>query len=124
MSPKSQKAVERKIDHLLMELDESTEEQDKYTRMILEANDEDIAEIVESMVESFQKMQGPPQLRYQGVKLNVSEAEFNMMNEIRDRQFRYMAVRCLVSCAEWGIRFGNFKLPKRHCAKCGRRVKK
>lgn len=125
MSPKAQKKTERQIDHFLMELDEITEEQNEnYTKVILAANDESVLEIVYSMVESFRKMQGPAILRYQGQALNVSEGERKLMEEIRDRQFTYMAVRILVACAEWGIRFGNFKLPKSNCAKCGKKVKR
>jgi len=35
-----------------------------------------------------------------------------------------VAMRFIVACAEWGIRIGNFKAPKKQCVRCGKKVKK
>lgn len=122
--PKKKGKSASEIDAYLDQLEEELEPQSEFVDTIMTIQSTEVTEIVDKMVESLENMQGPPRMRVRGVNLTLNEDQFDRLQEIRDKQFVYMAVRILVACAEWGIVFGNFKLPKSNCAKCGKKVKK
>lgn len=122
-STKAQKKAERQISSKLMELDEAAEQRWEWVQQIMSSCGDDIDQIMKTMVESLQKMQGSPRLVIDGQVVNLSDPEFQMLLKIQDRNFHWIAMRCLVACAEWGIRIGNFKAPKKACLRCGKKVK-
>jgi hypothetical protein len=69
-------------------------------------------------------MQGEPKLTFEGKTYNAVNGETQLLKSIQTRNFRWIAVRCLVALAEWDIKIGNFKLPSKSCAKCGKKVTK
>jgi len=122
--PKAQKKLERKISNLLMEMDEKAEERWKWVDAITTGNDVSLTDALDLMVEQLKKMQGPPKLYLDGRVVNISEPEFHMLQEIQEKNFYWIALRCVVACAEWGIRIADFKAPKKACLRCGKAVKK
>lgn len=123
MSPKVQRQAERELSNHLMELDEAADERESYVQKILDENDSEIAELVEKMVELLRGMTPPPQITYKGQVYRTVKGEDEMLKRIQTKNYRYLSVRILVANAEWGIRVGEFKLPKRYCARCGKKVK-
>lgn len=120
-SPKEQKAFERKIKHALDEADERADERYAYATTILQANSDDVREAVEKMVAIMRRMQ-PENLRFKvdGVYVNVEQ---EILERINRKLHVWVAVRLLVSAAMWDIRIAGFKLPKKKCARCLRKVK-
>jgi hypothetical protein len=126
MSPRSAKKQERKLRNFLMELDERSEEREEYTQSILAVNDNSILSALSVVVESLQRMRpdkGESTFAFEGKTYQLVGAEAEMVEKIRLRNFRYIAIRLFVACAEWGIRVGNFNLPSDSCCRCGKRVK-
>ena len=127
LDPKESKKRERRLNAHFMELDEKAEKREAYTSAILSANDESIEEIISAMVKSLAKMTTPPgngEFVFEGTAYNLNEKEKQLRNSIQLRNRRWIAVRCLVACAELDIRIGNFKLPADKCARCGTPVGK
>jgi len=126
LDPKETKKRERRLNAHFMELDERAEKRDKYTTEILSANDESIEEIVTAMVKSLERMNAPSTngFHFEGTPYNLNEKEKQLRDSIQLRNRRWIAVRCLVACAELDIRIGNFKLPANSCVRCGAPVKK
>jgi len=125
MSPRSAKKQERKLRNFLMELDEHSEEREEYTQSILAVNDNSILKMVSMIVECLERMspnKGEPDFTFEGKTYHLVGAEAEMVERIRNRNFRYIAIRLLVACAEWGIRAGNFNLPADSCCRCGKEV--
>lgn len=123
MDSKEQKKQERAISRFLMDLDERADERERYVQQILRANDDTIEDIVRSIVQQMEVMQGPVRLIHNGQRVNAIKGEQEMLERIRRKNFRYLAVRMLVSLAKWEVRIGNFKLPAKVCADCGKPVK-
>jgi len=125
MSPRSAKKQERKLKNFLMELDERSEEREEYTQSILAVNDNSILKAVGLIVESLQRMSptnGQPDFTFEGKTYHLVGGEAELVENIRNRNYRYIAIRLLVACAEWGIRPGNFNLPQDSCCRCGKEV--
>lgn len=83
-----------------------TESRENYIQKILAVNPPSVLATVDKMVEQLYRMH--PQV---------------VRSEVVTTEYRWVAVRCLVALAEWGIKIGDFKLPKKSCARCGKRVK-
>jgi hypothetical protein len=127
LDPKEAKKRERRLNAHFMELDEKAEKREDYTAEILSANDESIDEIVAAMVKSLESMTNPPSMNgftFEGTPYNLDEKEKKLRESIQLRNRRWIAVRCLVACAELDIKIGNFKLPTNSCIRCGAPVKK
>jgi predicted nucleotide-binding protein (sugar kinase/HSP70/actin superfamily) len=124
MSAEAQRKAERKLQKFVMELDERSEERAKWVNEILKANDDDVAHVLRIMVETLKHMEGPPKIVFEGKPYNAVKGETELLERIQERNFAWVAMRCLVACAEWNIQVGNFKLPKDLCARCGVKVKK
>lgn len=77
------------------------DERAAYVKFILDANGPEVEEAVENMCVTMSKM-AP----------TVSRATH-----------MWVAVRLLVAAAEWDIRISGFSLPKKQCARCGKKVK-
>jgi uncharacterized protein YaaR (DUF327 family) len=123
MSPKSQRKAERELTNHLMEIDERADGHEAYARKILDANDENVEELVEKMIDLLIGMTAPPQITYRGQVYRSVKGEDELLKRIQRKNYRYLAVRVLVACAEWGIRVSDFTLPKNYCARCGKKVK-
>lgn len=122
--PKAQRKAEKKLRDFLMELDERSEERERYTSVILDVNDPSMLDIMDSIIESLKRMSKVPEIvSVDGQSFRLSGAELDLAKRIQERNFRYIAIRILVACAEWNIRIGDFKLPKHNCARCGKKVK-
>ena len=107
-------------------LDTLSQERMEWVNSLLSNNEPEFQEtIIDSMVASLQHMQGPPRLVIDGTghTANLSSEDFKLLCEIQDRNFHWIAMRCVAACAEWGIRLGNFKAPKKSCLRCGKKVK-
>lgn len=107
----------------LAELDALAAEREKWVDQLRESSGDNIDEILGIMVENLQKMNGPPRLVIDKQTVAVSEQDFKLLQTIQHRNFQWIAMRCLVACAEWGIRIGNFDAPRRNCIRCGKKVK-
>jgi hypothetical protein len=123
MSPEAQRKAERALKKYVDEMDERSQERADYCAEILRVNGEDIREAVFLMVEQLRKMEGPPKVTYEGKVYNAINGETELLEKIQTRNFTWIAIRCLVACAEWGIRIGDFKLPADKCARCGAKAK-
>lgn len=108
----------------LHELDRIAEERMKWVTLLLNENPNEVLSAIETMVDSLQQMQGPPKLTVDGHIVPLSEPQFKLLQSIQYRNFNWIAMRCLVACAEWDIRIANFTATKHNCLRCGRRVKK
>jgi hypothetical protein len=124
IDPKAQRKADREIQKYVMALDEKADERYAWVESILAVNDESIAEIIGWMVDELQAMEGPPKIVYNGRPYNAIKGETELLESIQRRNFAWVAMRCLVACAEWDIRIGNFKLPTKNCARCGTKVLK
>jgi hypothetical protein len=107
----------------LAELDALASEREKWVDQLRESSGDNIDEILGIMVENLQRMQGPPRLIIDGQIVAVGEQEFKLLQSIQLRNFQWIAMRCLVACAEWGIKIGSFGAPKHNCIRCGKKVK-
>jgi len=124
MSPRAARKAERKLRDFIMELDERSEERESYVQTILKANDESVLETVALIVEQLEKM-SPTQgdlVTFEGQSYRLVGGEAELAQRIRIRNFRYIAIRVLVACAEWDIKVGDFTLPRSNCARCGKKV--
>ena len=119
----AQRKAERAVQKHVMEMDERSEEREQYVKVILAANDESVHEIVNLMVNALIQMEGDPRIFYNGQTYNAIKGEADLLERTQVRNFRWVAVRCLVALAEWDIRIGNFKLPESECARCGVKVR-
>jgi len=125
MSPQSSKKAERKLKNYIMELDERSEVREEYTQSILAVNDSSILTVVGEIAESLLRMspqKGEPVIIFEGRTFSPVGAEADLIRKIQMRNFRYIAIRLLVACAEWDIRVGNFNLPDDTCCRCGKEV--
>lgn len=107
----------------LAELDALTTKRGKWVDQMREASGDNIDEILGIMVENLHAMQGPPTLVIDKQAVTVTEQEFKLLQSIQHRNFEWIAMRCLVACAEWGIKIGSFAAPKHNCIRCTRKVK-
>lgn len=73
----------------------------KYAQAVLEINGEEVREAVSRMVTVMQRM----------------------APTVDEKTHVWVAVRLLVAAAMWDIRIANFKLPKKKCARCLKKVK-
>lgn len=126
ISPQAQKAAERRVRNYLMLLDEKSELREAYTQIILDANPPSVEATVDFIADQLRKMQ--PQadkevIPFEGANHRLVGGEIEMVRKIEDRNYRYIAIRILVACAEWNIRVGDFTLPSRNCARCGKKVR-
>lgn len=123
--PKEQRKAEKALRVYLDEFDERSEERDKYSQKILDANDQAAADVVDQITESLRKMHPEitDSIPFQGRVFRITPEEASMLRKARDRNFLYIAVRIMVACSEWNIRIADFKLPKHNCARCGKKVK-
>ena len=121
MPPQAQKAAERKVKKTLDEMDEAADERYVYAKQILEVNPPAISELVEKMAQTMRRMQ-PERLPFvvDGQAVNVDQ---EILERINKKLHVWIAVRLLVASALWDIRIANFKLPKKSCARCGKKVK-
>jgi predicted nucleotide-binding protein (sugar kinase/HSP70/actin superfamily) len=125
MNPKAARKAERKLRNFIMELDERSEAREEYTQSILAVNDRSVLETVSAIAESLLRMspyKNETVVVLDGRTYQVSGAEADLVRKIQMRNFRYIAIRLLVACAEWNIRVGNFNLPSDSCARCGKEV--
>lgn len=118
------KKTGREIAAHLNKLEELAQERHDFVVSIMAIQDESTVAALDSMVESLHKMQGPPRLVLDGQVVSVNEDEFRQLQSIQQWNFEWIALRCLIACAEWGIRIANFKAPKKACLRCGKKVKK
>lgn len=121
MSPAAAKKAERRVKQVLGEYDDLADERYEYAKKILDANSPKVNEIVERMVETMRRMAGEPRLRVDDVYVNVDP---EILERINKKLHTWMAVRLLVAAGLWDIRISGFKLPKKSCARCGKKVKK
>lgn len=105
------------------DLEGRSKERSKYVDAIMAVNDESVHEIIGWLVEALQAMHGEPTLFFKGATYSAIAGEPFLLEKIQLRNFKWIAVRVLVACAEWDIRIGDFKLPKKSCARCGVKVK-
>lgn len=124
VSPQAARKYERKLNAYVMELDERAEEREKYTRGILAVNDDSIEEVVGWVVEALRKMNGPPKIVFEGQTVHALKGEPDLLLSVQTKNFRWIAVRLLVSSALWDIQVGNFKLPQDKCARCLKTTKR
>lgn len=119
------KVKQQNFTAVLSELDILSQERMEWVNMLLESSGEGMDEILQTMLTNLQHMQGPPKLVVKGenVTVKLSSDEFKLLCEIQDRTHYWIAMRCIVACAEWGIKIGNFKAPKKLCIRCGVKVK-
>lgn len=123
---KAQRKAEKLVRNHIMTLDELSEERDSYAQTILKENDASVRDITDRITESLKRMQpihADIVLTVQGQRFRPTPEEVSLLKNIQERNFRYIAVRILVACAEWNIRVGDFKLPKHNCSLCGKKVK-
>lgn len=124
MSAESQRKAERGLQKFVMELDERSEERMAWVDQILAVNDAEISNVLAIMVETLARMQGSPKIVYHGRAYNAIKGEAELLERIQDRNLSWVAMRCLVACAEWDIQVANFKLPNDSCARCGKSTRK
>lgn len=122
---KGKKKIQKKktlnVAKLLEQVEAEADVRFQYAQTILEANDDRLCEVVDSMVAIMGRMApDPPVFRANGIVVPVDVA---ILRAINRKLHTWMAVRLLVAAAEWDIRISGFKLPKKNCAKCGKRVK-
>lgn len=118
------KRTDREITAYLNELEAVAQERHDHVVSVMAIQDDSTVAALDSMVESLHKMQGPPRLTMDGQIIAVNEEQFKQLQGIQHWNFEWIALRCLIACAEWGIRIANFKAPKKTCLRCGKRVKK
>lgn len=123
VDPKAQRKADRAVRNYVDELDDKSAEREKYVAAILAANDDDVWQAVKAMVEMLTNMHGDPKLVYKGHAYNPSESELQTLKRVQKRNFRYMAIRVLVACAEWDIQIAGFTAPKKLCVRCAAPVK-
>lgn len=126
IDPKTQRKRDKVIDNFLMDYDEKAEAREKYTRAVLEVNDGSVAQVVKAMAGSLDRMNGKPveQISIEGETYLLGDKQVQLLSSIKERNWRWIAVRCLAACAQMDIRIGDFKLPKNLCAQCGVEVGK
>jgi hypothetical protein len=124
VSPQGQRKAERALQKYVMELDERSEKRQVWVDQILAVNDESISDVLEIMVDTLKHMEGEPKVIHEGKTYNAVKGETELLQRIQERNFRWIAMRCLVACAEWDIQVANFKLPKDLCARCGMKKSK
>jgi hypothetical protein len=120
---KKKKTTALELEKHVIELADAANEREEYVQKILYANDGSIDMIVEKMVELLRGMSQPPQITLKGQAFRSVNGEVKPLTDIQTKNYRYLAVHILVACAEWGIRVGDFKLPKARCSRCGKKVK-
>jgi hypothetical protein len=116
---KTQRKQERELANYILDLDERSQARADYAERILQANDDSVREMVEWIADNLRKMEGEPQIVFNGQTYNAVKGETELLEKIQYRNFTWVAVRVLVACAEWDIRIGEFNLPDDHCARCG-----
>lgn len=123
-SAKAAKKAERELRNYVMELVDKADERVEYVEAILKVNDESIREIIGWMVVELEKMHGDPVIRFKGATYNAVGSDSEILRSLQRKNFAWIAMRCLVACAEWDIQIGNFKLPSDKCARCAASVRK
>lgn len=117
---KKKKPVVKKKKHEQagMPLDEQMARADKryeYAMAIKEIQDEETTVAINRMVAYMARM--APPITEEDSKVRETKKSIQVKNQT------YIAVRLLVACAKWDIRIANFRLNKKSCADCGKRVK-
>lgn len=121
LSPKEQKAFERRIKETLAEVEAKADERYDYAVAILQANSDDVRDAVEKMVAVLRKLApDTPRFMVDGVYVNV---DTEILERINKKLHTWVAVRLLVAAAMWDIRVAGFQLPKKKCARCLKKVK-
>jgi hypothetical protein len=101
-----------------MPLDEQmarADERYQYAMSIKEIQDEETEVAINRMVAYMARM--APPITDEDAKIRDFKKSIQVKNQT------YIAIRLLVACAKWDIRVANFKLHKKSCADCGKRVK-
>jgi hypothetical protein len=121
LSPKEQRAFERKVKESLVEVEAKADERYDYAVAILQANSEDVRDAVEKMMAVLRKLApDTPRFKVDGVYVNV---DTEILERINKKLHTWVAVRLLVAAAMWDIRVAGFQLPKKKCARCLKKVK-
>jgi hypothetical protein len=120
MSSAEQRKFERRVKQVLDDFDELADERYAYAKKILDANPPEVNEIVERLAEKMRQMAGEPRLKVDGIFVNY---DAGVLERINHKLHVWSAVRLLVAAAQWDIRISGFKLPKKMCARCGKKVK-
>jgi hypothetical protein len=79
----------------------------------------DVQGAVNFMLKTMANGAGPPRFTMDGHSYPV---DMEILRDIQRKSHLWISMRMLVACAEWGIRIGNFKAPKKHCIRCGKSV--
>jgi hypothetical protein len=99
----------------LVEMSARADERYDYAKAIKELQDEPTVVAINRMVAQMARM--TPVIVEEDAKKRELKKSIQYKNQT------YIAVRLLVACAKWDIRIANFKLPKKRCADCGKKVK-
>ena len=83
----------------------------EYVDLIMAAQDVSVCDAVDAMVDSLWAMSDP--------RMTLNDQEKEDMEIL----FKWVAVRCLVACAEWDIKIANFRGLSNKCIRCGKKVK-
>ncbi len=113
--PKAQRRWERDWQNELIDLEERVEENYKYAWEVFKLQDDATKQAIREAVKMMAHMAGEPTFRFRGRPVVEDMARLRV---IQERNFLWIAVRLLVSCATWDIQIANFKLPTSKCAKC------
>lgn len=121
LSPKEQRAFERKVKEALAEVEANADERYDYAVTILQANSEEVHDAVEKMVGVLRRLAPEtPRFKVDGVYVNV---DTEILERINRKLHTWIAIRLLVAAAMWDIRVAGFQLPKKKCARCLKKVK-
>lgn len=124
IAPKAKKKNDRRLKEFIAGMVERSEIRQAWVDGILSVNSNAVRAVVEQMVDNLQKMEGPPKFVFDDRTYTAVDGSTAVLEQIQERNFRYLAMRCLVACAEWDIRIADFSLPNDTCARCGVVVKK
>lgn len=113
--PKAQRRWERDWQNELIDLEEKVEENYNYAREVYSLQDETTKTAISEAIEMMAHMAGEPTFRFRGRPIVEDMAR---LRAVQERNFLWIAIRLLVSCAEYEIQIANFKLPAGKCARC------
>jgi hypothetical protein len=105
----------------LEELERRAEERFKWADGLRKIQPQEAQVAINRMVAKMAQMAGEPKFSYDGAMYPI---EKERLRKIQYYNHLNNAMRILVACAEWDIRIANFKAPKKHCLRCGKKVKK
>jgi len=115
ISPRAQRKAEREADNELIDLEERATERYEWALALSKLQDEETTVAINRMVMTMARMAGPARF-----KVHADQAR---LDKIQYYNHLWITMRLFVACAEWGIRVGNFKAPKKQCVRCGKKVK-